>query len=516
MAVQRYATSKIHTVDDLFHLKTYGFRGEALSSIAEVSHFELLTRKSESESGFSYSKKDAKWVEQEIGMPLGTSITISHLFYNVPARRKFLKTSFTEYQHILSVLTDFALLNFNCGFVFTHNAAQIFSYRKKSQWRDRISDVLGSTLAQHMIAVEASTEHMRLTGYIVPPEQVVQNKKHQYVFINDRPVRDYLVLKAIHDAYRDRVPKDRFPATVLKLDIDPELVDVNVHPRKMEVKFSDTNAVFSFVVESIRNALSTQADTKFITSVPETTFGASPAQRVYTLGGGAQARVSLRTSSTQVKQSLELYKKVLDVQKFTHLSLEQQLSQWTILGQVAKKYILATLNESLYIFDQHAASEGVLYAKLTREEKQVSRQKLLVPLTLNLPRHTYDVLIAQTEVLSELGFSIDDFGKNTIVIRELPSDVSGFDLTNLIMGIAADMENDGEYTKLATLEEKKVRIMRYTACRSAVKFGDALSRIELDQLLKEVETCGVTSCAHGRPIVWEIPFSEMNKKFFRC
>ena len=552
LSVRRYATSKIEKVDDLFQIKTFGFRGEALASIPEVSRFEMQTRAHAQETGVCLRKDQEAWQEKEIAMSVGTSMNVSQLFYNVPARRKFLKTAFTEYGHILTTLIDFALIQPTVSFKFIHNGTLNFFYDATNDWLTRLKQVLGKSFTVNILPVSNETSHMTLSGYVSSPAHAISDRRRQHVFVNRRGVRDHIVLKAIQDAYRGLTPRDRFPVAVLCLEVDPNYVDVNVHPRKSEVKFVDTSAVYRMVFEGVRHALgvniiSSHGSPDLVHSTrdkdsifeqngmiafskpsqlrqdemsrSESSMVESPSSFRSEEGYQGVSATTAKVTSKQARAGIEMYRQMFAAQHVLHhRESDTQKFPWKLLGQVARKYLVAWKDMQLFIFDQHAAAEGVLFHKLKESvlTEHMKTQPLLVPYMMELAPDSFATIEQYQSLFQCLGFRMENFGKNTFIVQEVPADLSGFDIQQLILGVVADLVSDQEFHSLPTLEEKKLQLLRSTACHSAVKFEDTLQPAEQEQLLKDIVEWQVIACAHGRPIAWEIGFDELDKKFARC
>jgi DNA mismatch repair protein MutL len=549
LSVQRYATSKIVSADDLFNIVTLGFRGEALSAIPEVSDFEIQTRVLEAETGFAYKKEENVWSEREIAISRGTQVTVSRLFYNVPARRKFLKTPFTEYTHILNIMLDCALVHPEVTFQLSHNDSFQFRFESTPDWSKRIADILGNMNASHLLPLEKSEDGMFLKGFISKSERAVMDRKRQFVFVNRRPVRDALILKAVADGYRGKIPPGRFPIIVLQLGVEPHSVDVNVHPRKSEVKFVDANAVYEFVFQSISSTLHENSAVLILTNGEEgiplnhqpdvssrssngeegarreaslangENFASRPMVSVSSFRQGARLFHGEKITTQQAREGIALYREVFAAQHFRENKGEDMnVTPWKLLGQVAGKYIVACQNERICVFDQHAASEGVLFEKLKTDvnEEKPKMQQLIVPLTVEFSMNTFPMIFSALPLLSDSGFSIEEFGKNTLLVRGVPTVLANADISALLLSVAYDFLEDVGSKKSISLEEKRLSILRSAACHGAVRFSEMLQPLEQEQMLREVAERQVTTCAHGRPILWEISFQDLDKKFMRC
>lgn len=532
LSVERHTTSKISVSDDLFALHTYGFRGEALSSIAEVSLFSIQTRSREAVSGICYTKTYDGWVETEVPMPTGTKITVDHLFYNVPARQKFLKTAFTEYTHILHILTNFALIKPLVSFRFTHNGQLVFSYDAKQHWHERIADVLTETLTLHLRPLQYKEDTVVVDGFVSVYTSVLDSRKHQYCFVNERPVRDALISKALHAGYEGLIQKLKYPMAVIRLTLPPHLVDVNVHPRKTEVRFANTNLVYNAVLQGVKACMDGQRQR---ISVPE---GAREiVSHLENKGSGEleKAMWNKKVVSSDVVPAHEFFQKRLSVadvhrsiQLHTQLfakptdallqELQEKKAVWKPIGQIEKKYIVASSDTSLIIVDQHAAAEGILYHQWQEQGVggRLSSQKLLLPVIISLPRSLFDTILYENVFLEEFGFLIRSFGESDIVVEAIPSDLVSCDVKELIFVLADDLLASEGATREGVLRSKKHRLLQSMACKGAVRFEDTLLHEEQERLLRDLQSFSILTCAHGRPAFWEVSFHDLNKKFQRC
>ena len=281
LSVVPHATSKIARPEDLFTLQTHGFRGEALATIAEVSQLEVQSRTPNAVIGFSYKKLEREWVESAVGMPQGTIITVSNIFYNIPARRKFLKSPFTEFSHITQTLTHFALIYPMVAFRFLHNGETVYHLAAQSDWRARVYSVLGSDYGKKLLEIHCESEVLQISGFASHPHVVVNDRKAQYFFVNNRFVRDPMLMRAVSHAYEGIIPRGKHPVVVLSLTLDPHLVDVNVHPRKLEVKFRQASNTYSSVVDALRRIFVSDPSGSILRELPHTDDSRSRGEFVF-------------------------------------------------------------------------------------------------------------------------------------------------------------------------------------------------------------------------------------------
>jgi len=526
LAFARHATSKISGVDDLACIRTLGFRGEALASIAAVTQVTVLTRTADEAVGTLIRVADSCVTHREgRGAPAGTVVTAENLFATVPARRKFLRTDATERRHIDALVTRYAMAYPERRFILIHNGRLTFQTIGSGRLHDVLVKVYGLDVARQMIEVSLSpvgqdgstTVEVAVRGYVGTPSLHRASRDQITFFVNGRWVQDRMLTHALLQAYHTLLPVGRSPVAVIKIELDPGLVDVNVHPAKSEVKFHDPNAVFRAVQRAVRRVLVDQSP------IPQVGNWASPSQRdewerrQALVGAGAEGS----QSATQLAMAVQRTAPVADVKGESAPAFERphHLPPLRVLGQVAQMYVIAEGPEGLYLLDQHAAHERVLYEQMLaqRDVAQVVSQTLLEPLTLELPPELAAVMEVHQSLLTELGFLVEPFGGHTFLVRALP--------VILVQERGGDV--DLRYALINVLEEaisgqqplereKEERIIASVCKQAAVKAGQTLSHEEMRELVRQLEaTTMPRTCPHGRPTMIHLSRAQLEHEFGR-
>lgn len=496
MAWARHATSKIASQDDLDHIGTLGFRGEALASIASVSRVEMETKMKEEVSGVKLKIIDGKIAaEEECGCPEGTKITISHLFYNTPARKKYMKAENTEYKHILELMQNFALAHPDVAFKLINDGKEIVDV-SPAVLEDRITDVMGNDVGSNLVPVYFGGAGFKISGFLGKPDISRSNRKGQFIFLNGRVIQNHLIAHAVKEAYHSMLMHGKHPWFLLNLEVNLDDVDVNVHPRKLEVRFLKQNEVYRSVLKSVEEALNKHL------LMPEVKWDSEPVEDRDPRG------IKERVEHEARQEAFETVKMGIAVEDPEECPIQP-------ISQIAESYILAQDEEGLVVIDQHAAHERVMYDKLMRDvaEKKVVSQPMLAPLTVDLSAQEAKVLRDNMEFFVELGFEIDEFGGDTFVIGAVPADVAGEDTSELLRGVLDDLMNEKRTSELSVRREK---VIHYTACRSAIKFGQKLSYEEMKGLLEQLYKIDrKETCPHGRPTMLRLTYDELEKRFRR-
>ncbi|MCX6740002.1 MAG: DNA mismatch repair endonuclease MutL [Candidatus Parcubacteria bacterium] len=522
LAIERHATSKIGKLEDLFNIQTMGFRGEALASISSVSQFSLETKIQEGIEGTSLKIENGQLEIKPCGCPQGTKITIRNLFYNVPARKKFLKSPLTEYNHILEIITAFSLIHPQISFKLVHNKTLILNLPKTAVWLDRLKQVLGQDVAKDLIEIKQPGT-IEISGFVGKPQTARQNRKSQFVFVNNRYVSDYLVAKAVKEAYGSLIPRELNPVFVLSLKVPPKLVDVNVHPRKAEVKFSNANEVYIAVMQAVQKFLAKNM------TVAQYQVDSPANGKRYTLKSQGETpeyrpAVSYQSHFQNIQpragtssQALEFSKQILK-DDFVEQPDKQNIGDWKLLGQIHQAYLLVEAPSAILIIDQHAAAERLLYERFKAEYAKagIKSQKLLLPLNLELSHREVEILNQSIEFLKNLGFDIEIFGGNTFMINAVPQELDKLDVKQTILGLINDLEEE-DFMSAKSVADKKDLVIKYASCRAAVKFQDKLELEEQIRLLKDVRATMdvINTCPHGRPFIMELTMDQLAKNFKR-
>ncbi len=551
LAFERHATSKIEEANDLFALRTLGFRGEALPSIAAVSRIEVTTKPEDSLSGTKVQVEGGEIVEKSsCGCAQGTNIIVEDLFFNTPVRYKYLKQTATEMGHITDIINRLSLAYPEISFTLRHNGRQVLETNGNGKLRDVIFNIYGRQAAQEMIEVDYQEEHMHLEGYISKPSVTRSSRKYQSFFVNDRFIKSGLMGKAVSEAYHTLLTVDRYPIVVLKLNLNPILVDVNVHPTKLEAKFSRGNIVYELVENGVQQALKNSdlvPEMKLLAAEEEETINNEAQQTELQLtnksnktkqstadSGQDKKKISADSSSDYQPSSSDQNSKEVRAQKIDALlgvenspeennkdepavaeeAEDYQTEKGLIpLGQIHQTYIVAQGLDGMYIVDQHAAHERIRYQQLLAEyqQQELEVQELLVPLKLDLIPPELELLQDRQDKLAELGFELEHFGGQTYLVRGVPTQLHNLDNKQLIRDSIEQLLAE-EATESYQLVEKFITML---SCKTAIKGGDKLSTEEMRHLLEQIDEYEVTNCPHGRPVMMHISKQELAKKFKR-
>jgi DNA mismatch repair protein MutL len=549
LSLERHATSKLRDSDDLDRIASYGFRGEAIPSIASVSRFRLRSREHDAMAGTEIIIDGGKLRDvHEVGLAPGTQIEVRSLFFNLPARRKFLRTEATESAHIRHTMLLAGLARPEVGFTLTMDEQPAQRWMPGEDLRQRLVSVFGADWVELTVPIEASSGELRLRGFIGKPGVSRAARNEELFFINQRPVENRTLHFGLLEGYHNSLMKGRYPVAILFLDMDPSGVDVNIHPAKREVRFHDDFTIRHFVVKSVQEALrdfSGAPATKFTfdqvaaavpaagresdsikVSHPEPVEGSLT---IPSSSAEAPARGEQRTTD-EPPLHLEREPEPLALQPTLPLPEETLPHKQSprpeplitnrlglhVIGCVAQLYLVAESPEGLVLIDQHAAHERVLFEQMLKRMalQDPASQQLLFPVTIEfLPREA-DFLLAQIEPLQKAGVGITRFGPSTFLVDALPAMVKTRDVAEFIRTIAIDLQQEGgETRKGRRLSEE---IVAKTVCRHAVKANDALKPAEWDMLLHDLLACDLPyTCPHGRPTMIQLSLAELDKKFGR-
>ncbi len=520
LAIERYATSKIFTDADLFSIKTLGFRGEALPSIAAVSRFTLETRDETSESGTRVIIEGGRLKDvSEIGAPKGTLINVSQLFFNMPARRKFLKSVSTEMSHIADTVSNIALSRTDVGFRLVHNEKTVKNWTPVSDPFDRVADVLGKDTQSELYPVAFADESISISGWIASPRISRASSKGIYVYVNSRLVRDRIIQHALFEGYSGRLMKGHFPVAVLFLKLPADQVDVNVHPAKNEVRFAQQNRIHRAVANAVSEAL---------THAEQPGCVRSPSQKFHFSTPECKNEIFAAFSSQEVKEARDIERDIPNRTEVQHAVAEKQAAQaeqtaiWekksfgdlNIIGQFHGTYILCESAESLILIDQHAAHERIFFEKLKQQYQQGQKagQSLLIPEIVELGYSEAEAIEKFLPYLEEAGFEIEAFGGNTVVVKSVPALLGQGEIKSLILQLAEKMT---EFDSASELEKAIAECLMLTACHGAVRANQQLSPEQIRTLLRQLDECeNPFYCPHGRPvrINWTLRWIEKSFK----
>lgn len=522
LSVERYATSKLYNDADLFSIRTLGFRGEALPSIASVSRFTLETRDQSSSVGTRIEIEGGKIKKvSEVGAPAGTLITVRDIFFNMPVRRKFLKTVNTEMSHIADTVADIAAGRPDIHFRLNHNSRTVKNWTPVSDPEDRAADVLGKETKNELHRADASEGMISVSGWIVSPRISRSTSRGIYVYVNGRCVQDRIIQHALSEGYEGRLMKGQFPLAVLFVRAAPDQVDVNVHPRKNEVRFLEPNRIHFLVKTAVSSALNRSDrgpdsfDTADTHSLSLRRAGDNPP---------LPAEISeLSSSFNSLTHNISpQHEKQSAFSEYSNLYPEQTLlwkkklfADMEIIGQFHGTYILCESGEGLVLIDQHAAHERILFEQLKRRTSASEKagQTLLIPETFDLNHSESNILETLLPAFEEIGFEIEPFGGNTFVVKSVPAILTGREIRPLITEI---VEKTAVIGLSAGLDRIKDECLMLMACHAAIRANQKLSEKEIKALLHQLEACENPShCPHGRPvwIQWTARFLE--KSFHR-
>jgi DNA mismatch repair protein MutL len=511
MAFARHATSKIASLEDLEQVRSLGFRGEALASIASVARVALSSRTAGAASGFLLGAEGGRiGAVQPAAHPLGTTVEVNDLYYNTPARRKFLKSDATELAHCEDAFTRAALSRHDITFTLRHNG-RVLTRLATSDPAHRVGGALGADFAQSMRPIEENSGAIRLYGFAGSPAFTRASRDTQFVYVNGRFVRDKLISHALREAYRDVLHGERHPAYVLFLEIDPLGVDVNVHPAKIEVRFRDARAVHQFVFHAVAKTLSgTAAETPAAMAAPiavgqsiQPRAGQAPlglAQPVASYTAMfADARAGTRAAAAPGESS----------------NAEEAPPLGFAIAQLHGIYVLAQNQQGLVLVDMHAAHERILYEKLkgALDSRAMNTQKLLIPSTFHADRLDVATVEEHAATLNQLGFDIAAISPFALAVRAVPSMLASADAAELARAILRDIR---EYGASRVLTERRDELLGTMACHGAVRANRGLTIPEMNALLREMEeTERSGQCNHGRPTWYQMSLADLDKLFLR-
>ncbi|MCX7984051.1 MAG: DNA mismatch repair endonuclease MutL [Bacteroidetes bacterium] len=539
MAFRRHATSKIRTTDDLEHIVTLGFRGEALASIAAVSHVEMKTRQHGDDLGTLIRIENDEIRERsKVSCDVGTSIAVKNLFYNTPARRNFLKTNQTELRNITDVVVRYALAYPGLGWKYTSDNEVLIDV-KSSNYVQRIQNIFGKRTTELLLEVKEELEFLSLYGFIGTPELARKNRAEHYIFLNGRFIYSKLISHAVFQAYEHLLTSSVFPFFILYLTINPRKIDVNVHPSKYEVKFENESDIFKIVLSAVRRALA-EGDIIPNVSIRE---GSAVEQ------GDSMVRTKKQNSTSHPIQ----YSTVPIFSIKTEHGLHQQLTQRGIilgyeesiapvshphitvdfegnqiiphsgglqyassqtLWQVHNKYIISSIKSGLMIVDQHVAHERILYERVLNnfQNSLPTSQQLLFPETIELHPSEYALVKELQPYLAQIGFVVKLFGKNTVVLEGIPADVRIGNERKILQEVL-DEYKANEHAGIRDIHDN---LAKSFACKAAIKAGDPLTSQEMLVLIEQLFLTKMPYvCPHGRPVLIKIPLEELDKRFGR-
>ena len=523
LAFERHATSKLTREDDLFFINTLGFRGEALPSIASVSEVNLLT--CSDNIGTHIVKKGGKLITNEpAGKNRGTEITISDLFYNTPARLKYLKSEQYELANSVSFIEKLALAKPEIKFTLTNNEKILVKTSGSNNLLKAINEIYGMNIASKMLEIKAMNDDFTISGYICKPEILKNNRNYMNVFVNGRIIKNYDINKAINDAYYNYKPDKKFPIVVINIETDPTLIDVNIHPTKQDIKIAKYNDLYTLILDTIEDVLKKNLLVQdAILRLPEAN---ETKQEVLKTREIEEDYLSLLPKSIneelKKEENKKEEKKVEKPTIQTKLSFQEEINKdfkklnLHPIGQIHATFIVAQNEDGMYLIDQHAADERINYEKVKKEfaEKEFVQVPMLIPITIEFPTSDFLIIKENLEYLKELGFDIQEFGLNTININAHPSWIKNEYSDETIKSVMDMIIHEKNKFDRLKFEE---RLIQTTACKMSVKANTPLSIESMENLLKRLEECdNPYNCAHGRPSIMNFNNYELDRMFKRA
>ncbi len=507
LAIERHSTSKLKSEADLFRISTLGFRGEALPSIASVSRLEIVSRAREEKAGCRIQVEGGKKGEPVVaGCPAGTTVEVRQLFFNTPARRKFLRSPATELGHICEIINRAALARGEVHFRLYHGGRMLCDHVSTVEIKDRLQQVLGPDIAGTMVPFSWSGRSMRISGFLSSAPSSFSNSRHLLTYVNRRFVRDRILTHAVLQGYETLLMKGRYPAVILYLEIPFEEVDVNVHPAKYEVRFRHQSEVHEAVVEAVRAKLrseakepalriSRQTEPAFV-GVREPSFPYPSPSREGDLPSPPGDSVELGSDGDKIHPGF--------------------FSSLDILGQLLGCYLVCASSRGMALIDQHAAHERIAFEKMRRqvERGEVEKQNLLIPQILRLPVSEAAFLVQNLSALEQLGFTVEEFGPSSFAITAVPALLPSGDYCEALQRMLAEFAEVGQSVELRQdLEERLMTI----ACHSVIRANRKLEREEIRALLRELDQIDfATQCPHGRPVLVEFTQDQLERMFKRA
>lgn len=532
LALSRHATSKITTLDDLEAVATLGFRGEALASIASVSRLTLTSNAGAGAWQAMSEGRDMQTSVQPAAHPQGTTLEVRDLFFNTPARRKFLRTEQTEFNHIMDVIKRQALSRFDVAFTVRHNGRVIHQLKACKNQREqemRIASLCGVAFMENALFIEAEAGSLKLFGWVGLPSFSRSQADLQYFFVNGRVVKDRLVAHAVKQAYRDVMYHDRHSAFVLYLSLDAATVDVNVHPTKHEVRFRDGRTVHDFLFRSIHKGLAnvrpqtllqtTETPTLSVADIPAANNYQAPVQQNMGLWQNTAPSANDIALNQQMYANMartaEQMPPVFNAQQQNMQAADKEHPLGYAIAQLHGIYILAQTEQGLIVVDMHAAHERIVYErmKLAYAQQTLACQPLLVPCALNVSEKEAELAVEYAALFKQLGFELQRAGEESLIVRQTPAMLSNQHVESLVLSVLADLLNIGQSDRI---EAHINSILGTMACHGAVRANRQLSIDEMNALLRDMEiTERSGQCNHGRPTWTLLSMSELDKLFLR-
>ncbi|MDR2666402.1 MAG: DNA mismatch repair endonuclease MutL [Endomicrobium sp.] len=527
LSILKHATSKIKNFSDLSKVHSLGFRGEALASIVTISNFRMKTRKKGELSGWELSSNGGKNVEV---IPWsgaeGTISEVRDLFFNIPARQKFLKSDSTERSKIISLFEEIALANQGITFKMLSEDKTIFFTSKTNNKIERISDILGKDFSEAVKNVKFNNSKISLDIYFTGRDYSLSNRKCQYFFVNSRSVNyPKWLIHCIYQAYKELIQRDKHPGVLIYVDINPSEIDVNIHPTKREVKFANENSVYDMLLKLLKNALISYEYSRIPINFQMNDSVSSfdkHYEKSYVSNSFLMNKPMLRVPSSDLYCTKSNFNyTILKEDKYADNVLKEEFSQEKffdnnikIIGQIFGTYIVVESEDDLCIFDQHAVAERIKYELyLSQIENQAIKiQQVLIAGSFDLPSSFSELLKTNIDFFNELGIIVEEFGQNSFRITAYPTLLGNISIEQLIRAILSDIENDRTVKGIEQVKDKIIR----SACRASIRAGDSITLNEAENLINDLFKCKFPfTCPHGRAVVYKISLKELEKFFKR-
>ncbi|MEA3378490.1 MAG: DNA mismatch repair endonuclease MutL [Nanoarchaeota archaeon] len=511
LSVLRYATSKIKDENDILNIETLGFRGEALASIGAISNLTISTKMPNELEGFKIEIEGGKFLSSmPQGRPAGTTIEVRDLFFNTPARLKFLRTDNNELNHIVDIVTRYGLANPNISIKLMHNNHILLNSPKNFSALDNIASIYGIEIVKQLIGIHFLKKDIEITGFISKPSLLKSDKSMQSIYVNNRFVKDDIMTKAIYDAYHTLLFVNRHPVAILNIKLNPETIDVNVHPTKEKIKFAENERIYETIFNAIRDTL---LNNNLIVD-----FSAIEDNQKLNFENKGFNNQKFQTPNVKPTKA-EIYTSK-DIQGTISLPAEKikrknkKLPEIRLIGQIFKTFFLGETKNGLLLIDQHIVHERINYEKFMQQlmNKQIKIQSLLSPLIVNLPPKESVFLKNNLQDINQFGFEINNFEGNSFIVRSVPSILNKIQTKESFEELISDLANE----KDLSLEKKQEEIITRMACRASIKAGEEISIPQMEKLLEELDECEQPyTCPHGRPIFVNLTLNDLEKMFKR-
>jgi len=522
-SVLRHATSKLNSAEDLFSIQTLGFRGEALASIAAVSLFSVTTKIKDKLEGFNLVLEGGQTISSGLlAAPVGTTIEVKDIFFNTPARKKFLKSDAIEVRHIIDVITRYALINPQVSFKLSHDRRVLLHAPAVDNIKNRIASIYGTHVAKEMMEINFSTPEVNIFGYLAKPYQARNDRTQQSLYINQRWIKNEDILKSVYDAFHSLLFVNKHPVLVLNLELNPQKIDVNVHPHKSEVKIEQKDIVCNVVFTAVRETLQKNNLVPIVDMYAEQQLAFGLPKAKYSFEKSAQTILA----STPERKEEKIEEKISTENKISSYSAElakpkvipqaelySKIPPLKILGQVHKTFFVAETIGGVVFIDQHAAHERVLYEKFMAQflEGEIAVQNLLQGDIIEVSAMEKLVVMERRAELQKLGFTLEEFGGSAFVLKTIPSVFGRTQGKEMFFDLLSKVQQER-----SSVNELKEEIITRMACRAAVMAGEELTVSRIQSILEELgQTKLPYSCPHGRPTIIKTEVEELEKKFRR-